>query len=152
MQSFCVPCSPRLPRSPFLSRSPTAGTSFLLATPTLKRNARAKERGDAATAICCKRVHESPHDPRSNCPPLLSLRSSPQKKQIYDTYGWEGLNAGMELGPHLRTRDEIRAEFERKEREKVGLEPRRRSPCIAAGSCCFAGVAPHRIGKKAACA
>lgn len=45
--------------------------------------------------------------------------SSPQKKQIYDTYGWEGLNAGMELGPHLRTRDEIRAEFERKEREKA---------------------------------
>ncbi len=31
---------------------------------------------------------------------------------MYDLYGHEGLRAGLELGPRLKTREEIRAEFE----------------------------------------
>lgn len=31
---------------------------------------------------------------------------------MYDLYGHEGLRAGMQLGPRLRSREEIRAEFE----------------------------------------
>ena len=31
---------------------------------------------------------------------------------MYDLYGHEGLRAGLQLGPRLRSREEIRAEFE----------------------------------------
>ncbi len=31
---------------------------------------------------------------------------------MYDLYGHEGLRAGLEVGPRLKTREEIRAEFE----------------------------------------
>lgn len=30
---------------------------------------------------------------------------------MYDLYGHEGLRAGLQLGPRLRSREEIRAEF-----------------------------------------
>lgn len=35
------------------------------------------------------------------------------KRQIYDIYGMEGLTSGLELGPKLKTPEEIREEFER---------------------------------------
>lgn len=41
------------------------------------------------------------------------ILSDEQKRQIYDIYGMEGLNSGMELGPKLKTRDEVMKEFER---------------------------------------
>jgi hypothetical protein len=31
---------------------------------------------------------------------------------VYDLYGHEGLRAGLQVGPLLKTREEIRAEFE----------------------------------------
>ncbi len=31
---------------------------------------------------------------------------------MYDLYGHEGLRAGLQVGPRLKTREEIRAEFE----------------------------------------
>lgn len=41
------------------------------------------------------------------------ILSDPRKRQIYDLYGLEGLSSGLELGPKLKSRDEIRKEFER---------------------------------------
>ena len=37
----------------------------------------------------------------------------PQRRQVYDIYGMEGLSSGLELGPRLKTREEIREEYER---------------------------------------
>ncbi|KAJ8651470.1 hypothetical protein O0I10_012969 [Lichtheimia ornata] len=42
--------------------------------------------------------------------------SDPIKRAIYDTYGEEGLNAKWEVGPKYKTSEEIRAEYEKKER------------------------------------
>jgi hypothetical protein len=39
-------------------------------------------------------------------------RSNPTKRAVYDLYGHEGLRAGLEVGPRLKSREEIRAEFE----------------------------------------
>jgi len=51
------------------------------------------------------------------------ILSDPQKRQIYDIYGMEGLTSGLELGPKLNGVEEIKAELERlkkmKEREKL---------------------------------
>ncbi|KAK7252678.1 hypothetical protein RIF29_36796 [Crotalaria pallida] len=51
------------------------------------------------------------------------ILSDPNKRQIYDIYGMEGLNSGLELGPRLDKAEEIKAELERlkrmKEREKA---------------------------------
>lgn len=51
------------------------------------------------------------------------ILSDPNKRQIYDIYGMEGLNSGLELGPRLNRAEEIKAELERlkrmKEREKM---------------------------------
>ncbi|KAL5168171.1 Chaperone protein dnaJ 13 [Glycine soja] len=51
------------------------------------------------------------------------ILSDPNKRQIYDIYGMEGLTSGLELGPKLNGAEEIKAELERlkrmKEREKV---------------------------------
>lgn len=41
------------------------------------------------------------------------ILSDERKRQIYDLYGMEGLTSGLELGPKLKTREEVRAEFER---------------------------------------
>ncbi|KAL5728298.1 Chaperone protein dnaJ 13 [Ranunculus cassubicifolius] len=40
------------------------------------------------------------------------------KRQIYDIYGMEGLNAGLELGPKLNKMEEIKEELERLQRLK----------------------------------
>ncbi|RZC63790.1 hypothetical protein C5167_025563 [Papaver somniferum] len=40
------------------------------------------------------------------------------KRQIYDIYGMEGLNSGLELGPKLSKADEIKEEIERLKRRK----------------------------------
>ncbi|XP_027360495.1 chaperone protein dnaJ 13 [Abrus precatorius] len=51
------------------------------------------------------------------------ILSDPNKRQIYDIYGMEGLTSGLELGPRLNKAEEIKAELERlkrmKEREKM---------------------------------
>lgn len=51
------------------------------------------------------------------------ILSDPNKRQIYDIYGMEGLTSGLELGPTLDKAQEIKAELERlkkmKEREKM---------------------------------
>ncbi|KAF9613739.1 hypothetical protein IFM89_010249 [Coptis chinensis] len=51
------------------------------------------------------------------------ILSDEKKRMIYDIYGMEGLNAGMELGTKLNKADEIKEEIERlkrlKEQEKM---------------------------------
>ena len=45
--------------------------------------------------------------------------SNPERRQIYDIYGEEGLRSGLEVGPKLRTTDDLRREFERFKAERV---------------------------------
>ncbi|KAK7309053.1 hypothetical protein RJT34_05478 [Clitoria ternatea] len=51
------------------------------------------------------------------------ILSDPNKRQIYDIYGMEGLTSGLELGQRLDKAEEIKAELERlkrmKEQEKM---------------------------------
>lgn len=44
--------------------------------------------------------------------------SDPNKRQIYDIYGMEGLTSGLELGSKLDKAEEIKAELERLRRMK----------------------------------
>lgn len=44
------------------------------------------------------------------------ILSDPNKRQIYDIYGMEGLKSGLELGPTLDKAEEIKAELERLKR------------------------------------
>jgi len=51
------------------------------------------------------------------------ILSDENKRQIYDIYGMEGLNSGLELGPKLSKPEEIKEQLERlrrrKEEEKI---------------------------------
>ncbi|PNY07906.1 chaperone protein dnaJ 13-like [Trifolium pratense] len=44
------------------------------------------------------------------------ILSDPNKRQIYDVYGMEGLKSGLELGPRLDRAEEIKAELDRLKR------------------------------------
>jgi DnaJ homolog subfamily C member 11 len=44
----------------------------------------------------------------------------PQRRQVYDIYGREGLQAGLEVGAHLRTRDELRRQWQQFQQQQVG--------------------------------
>ena len=46
------------------------------------------------------------------------ILSDENKRQIYDIYGMEGLNSGLELGPKLTKPEEIREQLERLRRRK----------------------------------
>ncbi len=48
----------------------------------------------------------------ADAPPAALARSNPSKRAVYDLYGHEGLRAGLQVGPRLKSREEIRAEFE----------------------------------------
>lgn len=48
------------------------------------------------------------------------MLSDPQKRDIYDVYGREGLQAGLEVGERLKTRDELRKEWEQFQKAQVG--------------------------------
>jgi DnaJ family protein C protein 11 len=40
------------------------------------------------------------------------ILSDEHKRQIYDLYRMEGLTSGLELGPKLKSREEMKSEFE----------------------------------------
>ncbi|XP_042376397.1 chaperone protein dnaJ 13-like [Zingiber officinale] len=46
------------------------------------------------------------------------ILNDPDKRQIYDIYGMEGLSSGLELGPHLNKVDELKEELEKLKRHK----------------------------------
>lgn len=41
------------------------------------------------------------------------MLSDPQKRQVYDIYGKQGLVAGLAVGTKLKTTEELRAEWEK---------------------------------------
>ncbi len=45
--------------------------------------------------------------------------SDPQRRDIYDIYGEEGLRAGMEVGDHLKTRDALRKDWAKFQQKQV---------------------------------
>lgn len=63
------------------------------------------------------------------------ILSDPNKRQIYDIYGMEGLNSGLELGTKLDGAEEIKAELERlkkmREREKMAAHFRSSGTILA---------------------
>ncbi|MED6157045.1 Chaperone protein dnaJ 13 [Stylosanthes scabra] len=63
------------------------------------------------------------------------ILSDPSKRQIYDIYGMEGVNSGLELGATLNRAEEIKAELERlkkmKEREKMAAHFRSSGTILA---------------------
>ncbi|KAL2348154.1 hypothetical protein Fmac_002154 [Flemingia macrophylla] len=63
------------------------------------------------------------------------ILSDPNKRQIYDIYGMEGLTSGLELGPKLDGAEEIKKELERlkrmKEQEKAAAHFRSSGTILA---------------------
>lgn len=53
----------------------------------------------------------------------FQVLSSPEKRQIYDIYGTEGLQAGLELGPHLGGAQDIKNEWTRFKKQQVRALP-----------------------------
>lgn len=51
----------------------------------------------------------------------------PQQRQVYDIYGTEGLTSGLELGPKLKTKQEIREEYERAASRRKELQRQART-------------------------
>ena len=49
----------------------------------------------------------------------LQVLSDPQQRLVYDVYGKQGLAAGLQVGPKLRGREEIKAEWERFQAQRV---------------------------------
>ena len=42
---------------------------------------------------------------------------------MYDVYGKQGLTAGLQVGPKLRGREELKEEWERFQAQRVRLSP-----------------------------
>ncbi|KAK7307787.1 hypothetical protein VNO77_41155 [Canavalia gladiata] len=63
------------------------------------------------------------------------ILSDPNKRQIYDIYGMEGVTSGLELGPRLNKAEEIKAELDRlkrlKERKKMAAHFRSSGSILA---------------------
>ena len=66
------------------------------------------------------------------------ILSDENKRQIYDIYGMEGINSGLELGPKLNKAEEIKEELERlkrrKEEEKISAHLRPSGTILASMS------------------
>ncbi|KAJ3101781.1 hypothetical protein HDU97_001065 [Phlyctochytrium planicorne] len=48
--------------------------------------------------------------------------SNPGRRHMYDSYGMEGLSRNWEVGPRLRTPEEVREEYERQNRQRLQNE------------------------------
>ena len=51
---------------------------------------------------------------------MAQVLIDPERRQVYDIYGQEGLEAGLEVGSHLRTRDELRRQWQQFQQQQVG--------------------------------
>jgi DnaJ family protein C protein 11 len=51
----------------------------------------------------------------------MQVLSSPERRQVYDIYGREGLQAGLQVGPVLQQRstEELRQDWERFKAQQV---------------------------------
>ncbi len=66
---------------------------------------------------------------QSSMPNVWQVLIDPDRRQVYDIYGREGLSSGLEVGEHLRTRDELRAQWQQFQQQQV-----RETPLPADGS------------------
>ena len=53
----------------------------------------------------------------------LQVLSNEERRTVYDVYGKQGLDAGMELGECLRSPEELKKEFERFQAQRVHSHP-----------------------------
>lgn len=49
----------------------------------------------------------------------MQVLSNPERRQVYDIYGKEGLVAGLQVGPSQRSTDELRQDWERFKAQQV---------------------------------
>ena len=49
----------------------------------------------------------------------LQVLSNPERRQVYDIYGKEGLVAGLQVGPSQRSTDDLRQDWERFKAQQV---------------------------------
>lgn len=50
----------------------------------------------------------------------MQILGDEEKRNIYDIYGKEGLEAGLEVGEPLRSPNELKEEYDRFRKQKVG--------------------------------
>eukprot|EP00854_Cymbomonas_tetramitiformis_P014562 gene14562-17210_t len=66
-----------------------------------------------AYRVLVQTYHPDKHKGTEMQEEAYGILSNPEQKAIYDIYGMEGLNAGMEITSRLKTPEEIRREHER---------------------------------------
>jgi hypothetical protein len=90
-----------------------------------------------------KRRFEPLNKYSGDCVPMQVL-SNPDRRQVYDIYGKEGLSAGLEVGSTLKSTDELRQEWESFKAQQVPPELHTRSFGMFLPSFCMPGPRGNR--------
>jgi len=57
---------------------------------------------------------------------IYEVLTNPQRRQLYDLYGEKGLSSGLEVGAHLKTPEQMRAEYAKHSAKKAERELERK--------------------------